>query len=109
MICLHTSTLAAHFREIYRGVGLHPTATRAMTLLRINTHFNNNSASIANEYYLSVFAAAEVISFCIDSTRVLVADVTEDCSGLLNSKAPSCLVVDDHRERTACVGTTAWS
>eukprot|EP00760_Papus_ankaliazontas_P040071 PhM_4_TR9837/c0_g2_i1/m.18093 len=76
-----------YYRSLYR-LGFHPTATRAAMLLRI-------SNSIPSRYQLCVFTTEAVLSFCVDTTQVLVVDITDKTSDYSSDTASTCLVVDD--------------
>eukprot|EP00760_Papus_ankaliazontas_P012904 PhM_4_TR15615/c3_g1_i9/m.68566 len=100
-----------HFRELFR-CGYHPTATRAAILMLISStqQFPSSSSdpNIAAHYTLCAFTTEDVLSFCVDGTRVLVVDVAGKGSNFLSSDAPTCLVVDDDRA-SAPLTRTAWS
>eukprot|EP00760_Papus_ankaliazontas_P035030 PhM_4_TR7589/c5_g1_i3/m.99810 len=104
-------SLTEHFRNLF-GFGFHPTATRAAMLLRISTQQlpGRTEPVLANDYHLCPFTTQDVLSLCIDATHVLVVDITDKGSDLSSSgtDAPTCLVVDDHRERS-CSAQTTWS
>eukprot|EP00760_Papus_ankaliazontas_P036780 PhM_4_TR8390/c1_g4_i3/m.62551 len=102
------SSHTEHFRKLFR-FGFHPTATRAVLLLRISSHISGRRAPttnnfqrrsepiIHNDYSLCDFTTEEILSFCIDTTRVFVVDAGDK---FLFSAAPTWLVVDDHDETT---------
>eukprot|EP00760_Papus_ankaliazontas_P012902 PhM_4_TR15615/c3_g1_i7/m.68562 len=100
-----------HFRELFR-CGYHPTATRAAILMLISStqQFPSSSSdpNIAAHYTLCAFTTEDVLSFCVDGTRVLVVDVAGKGSNFLSSDAPTCLVVDDDRA-SAPLTRTAWN
>eukprot|EP00760_Papus_ankaliazontas_P026306 PhM_4_TR3022/c2_g2_i2/m.46590 len=84
-----------YYRKLYR-FGFHPTATRAMMLLRISTHIYSRSAPTANGYRLCPFSAeTDILSFCIDITQVLFANIADINNA---SHGTTCLVVDDSDE-----------
>eukprot|EP00760_Papus_ankaliazontas_P022588 PhM_4_TR18885/c2_g1_i1/m.76526 len=93
----YSNSFTAHFRKVY-SVGFHPTALRAATLL-----------SIANEHNLCPFTTQRVLSFCIDTTQLLIVDILSERTDFTSSKAPMCLVVDDHPTKTHVVTKTVWS
>eukprot|EP00760_Papus_ankaliazontas_P036627 PhM_4_TR8363/c4_g1_i3/m.14648 len=90
----------------------YPTATRAATmLLRISTQQSlsrSEPTSIVSDYHLCPFSTEDVLSFCIDATRVLVVDITSIDSDFSRRDAPTCLVVDDHGGSSA-LEWTAWN
>eukprot|EP00760_Papus_ankaliazontas_P012899 PhM_4_TR15615/c3_g1_i4/m.68554 len=102
-----------HFRELFR-CGCHPTATHAAILMLISStqQFPSSSSdpNIAAHYTLCAFTTEDVLSFCVDGTRVLVVDVAKDkgSDDFSSSKASTCLVVDD-RGSIAPLARTAWS
>eukprot|EP00760_Papus_ankaliazontas_P026299 PhM_4_TR3021/c6_g2_i1/m.41476 len=108
----NSTTLAMHYRNMY-GFGFHPTATRALFILRMSTHFFKRRRPLtnSNEYRLCPFGGEHVLSFCIDTTRVLVLDISDPSAGGLIPRCEAttmCLVVDDNAE-TQPVVKIAWS
>eukprot|EP00760_Papus_ankaliazontas_P000531 PhM_4_TR10092/c3_g1_i4/m.19699 len=100
-----SNNLTQHFREMFR-FGYNPTAARAVhLLLRIDTQ---QGPSVASEYRLCPFTTEHVLSFCVDTTRVVVVDVSEDLD-VSSSTAATCLVVDNHSRANTPITTTAWS
>eukprot|EP00760_Papus_ankaliazontas_P001247 PhM_4_TR10436/c2_g1_i1/m.77970 len=96
----NSNNLIEHFRTLY-GFGYHPTATSAIEIfLRVSTLIAECN------FQLSVFTAEEVLSFCVDTTQVLVVDITDSNSDFSNSTARTCLVVDDTPDRA--VARTHW-
>eukprot|EP00760_Papus_ankaliazontas_P017756 PhM_4_TR17378/c2_g3_i4/m.73015 len=108
MMCLdHCSTLTEHYRQMFR-FGYHPTATRAVMLLRISCFdVSSYHATTANNL-LCPFTTEDVLSFCVDTAQVLVVDISEEYSDLSSSEAPTALVVDDHHESRQ-VARIEWS
>eukprot|EP00760_Papus_ankaliazontas_P018513 PhM_4_TR17520/c4_g1_i1/m.3787 len=101
-----SNTRTEHFRKLFR-FGYNPTATCAVLLLRTSTHQEEPAA--ANGYHLCDFTTKDVLAFCIDTTCVLVVDIADgDCDDVFNTVAPTCLVVDGHRERSP-TAKTGWS
>eukprot|EP00760_Papus_ankaliazontas_P025018 PhM_4_TR2457/c3_g1_i5/m.64696 len=107
------NNLTEHYRKIY-NFGFHPTASRAALLLRISTLQFPSCAPppvapppVANDYLLCAFRTEDVLSFCVDMSRVIVANIADECSDFSSRAAPTCLVVDDDAERT--VGRAVWS
>eukprot|EP00760_Papus_ankaliazontas_P027712 PhM_4_TR3421/c0_g1_i3/m.425 len=84
-------------------------STRAMTLLRVSTHSSSPRAPIDSNYRLCIFSTEYVLSFCVDVTRVLVVDISEEHPDFSSRHAPTCLVVDDHGEAKHVSAATAWS
>eukprot|EP00760_Papus_ankaliazontas_P028148 PhM_4_TR3553/c1_g1_i2/m.67854 len=98
------TTLTEHFREVF-ALGLHPTASRAATLLTISTCV----PPIANsDYSLSTFTTEHVLAFCIDATQVIEVDISgkRNNTDFSCSKAPTCIVHDRNKSR---VTRTQWS
>eukprot|EP00760_Papus_ankaliazontas_P012404 PhM_4_TR15276/c0_g1_i1/m.29213 len=102
MISDHCTSTTQHFRTLYR-FGFHPSATRAMMLLRISTHF-----TCCHNFQLCTLTTEAVLSFCIDATQVLVVDITDGDSDFSKGTARTCLVVDDD-PKSGDLATAAWS
>eukprot|EP00760_Papus_ankaliazontas_P001822 PhM_4_TR10620/c0_g1_i2/m.29143 len=105
----HCSTLTEHYRQMFR-FGYHPTATRAMMLLRISSHVSSRPHAAPNNFQLCPFTTRDVMSFCVDTAQVLVVDISEEYSDLSSNKAPTALVVDDdHNNRQVARIEWSWS
>eukprot|EP00760_Papus_ankaliazontas_P039589 PhM_4_TR9662/c0_g2_i1/m.41659 len=100
-------SLTMYYRKRY-SFGFHATATLALMLLRISSHFFSASTN-SNEYLLCPFVEEEVLLLCIDTTLVRVLDVSDDSFELMMShcEVPMCLVVDDWESQP--VACFAWS
>eukprot|EP00760_Papus_ankaliazontas_P008970 PhM_4_TR13951/c2_g1_i2/m.32160 len=111
-----TGTSTEYFRTLYR-FGVHPTATRALMLLRINKHLvasrrqGQEVRAPENDYILCDFTTEAVLSFCVDKTQVLVVDVTDVIVDIITdcSHAQTCLVVDDSGPDKDVVAVSEWS
>eukprot|EP00760_Papus_ankaliazontas_P026300 PhM_4_TR3021/c6_g2_i2/m.41479 len=108
----NSTTLAMHYRNMY-GFGFHPTATRALFILRMSTHFFKRRRPLtnSNEYRLCPFGGEHVLSFCIDTTRVLVLDISDPSAGGLipRSEAATTFLVFDENGDSRPVAKIAWS
>eukprot|EP00760_Papus_ankaliazontas_P036637 PhM_4_TR8363/c5_g3_i6/m.14643 len=104
----HSTGATEHFRKLY-AFGYHPTATRAALLLRISAYFSRScGAPSTHTYALCDDITKELLSFCVDTTQVLVVDVADARSDFTSSDVPTCLVFDDGPTSTY-VAETAWS
>eukprot|EP00760_Papus_ankaliazontas_P036635 PhM_4_TR8363/c5_g3_i4/m.14641 len=98
----HSTGATEHFRKLY-AFGYHPTATRAALLLRISAYFSRScGAPSTHTYALCDDITKELLSFCVDTTQVLVVDVADTrlFDIITRSNAPTCLVLDEGPEST---------
>eukprot|EP00760_Papus_ankaliazontas_P008960 PhM_4_TR13950/c2_g2_i7/m.32198 len=100
-----------YYRELF-GFGFHPTATHAVMLLRISKYLSRDNDNTSNEYTLCALTTEDVLSFCVDTTQVLVVDITsrDDADDDSRATARTCLVVDDTPDCEVGVSVAAqWS
>eukprot|EP00760_Papus_ankaliazontas_P008950 PhM_4_TR13950/c2_g2_i1/m.32201 len=99
-----------YYRELF-GFGFHPTATHAVMLLRISKYLSRDNDNTSNEYTLCALTTEDVLSFCVDTTQVLVVDITsrDDADADSRVTARTCLVVDDTPDCKVGVSAAQWS
>eukprot|EP00760_Papus_ankaliazontas_P038555 PhM_4_TR9183/c1_g2_i5/m.67747 len=104
------STSTEHYRKLYT-FGFHPTVTRAVMLLRISKYLTSRLfQSPSNDYELWPFTTETVLSFSIDTTQVLVVDVSTPWQNPWRCDAcpTTCLVFDDTPDSERVVRATYW-
>eukprot|EP00760_Papus_ankaliazontas_P027580 PhM_4_TR3397/c4_g2_i1/m.64523 len=92
-----------YYRQLF-GYGYHPTANRALILLRISKYLSRFDTT-ANNYDLCDFMTEHVLSFCVDTTLVLIVDAETHFFDITRSNAPTCLVVDEGPNSTRVTTT----